>query len=270
MTELTYRSSVNVKESVAATVAAYENTASMLKSWGKDESEFKYPKGGKIQFKVGTGPQAEANEEELYMWDDNYYAVDLPAIRDVASKAMGLNVAWMSKATPVVEITDAHRASAEKVIDAITSSVIMTKLRGQKVSEFVVKLTQLVEKDTITFADYGLLTYVAKTADQIKESDKVAEKKSEFVNTSRALGRDGEKSVARITIISKRYISRWDSYCYNVHDNNGSLIIFFRNAGNMDVGETYNISAKVKGNPGPDSYAFGAITTKVNFVRMRK
>ena len=195
----------------------------------------------------------------------------LPAVSTFAKKTLGVDDKWMDKAAIAVPVTDKHREDAQEAIDTISNKVIMMVLKGSPVNGFLGSLSKLLEQETATSRDMGLLAYVPRTARQFAETAIIDEKKTEFMN-SRPLGQEGTKVFANITIFNSRVMSQYESTLYESHDDSGNLVTFFKNEASksqFEVGKTYKIHGKVK-KAEPTPYSFGAIVNTLNYVRLMK
>jgi len=196
---------------------------------------------------------------------------EIPAVTDYAKTTLGLNDKWTSNIAVTVVVTDEHRKLAEQYIKIINNKIMMMILQGAKVNGFVANLGKKLEQKEISKRDLGLLTYVPKTARQYEERSKLDEKKASYSN-SIALGVEGQKINAEITIFNSREMTQYDSILYEAHDAHGNLITFFKNAASkaqFEVGETYSINGKIKKADKCD-YSYGAIVNTLNYVRLNK
>jgi hypothetical protein len=199
-------------------------------------------------------------------------STNVPSVADFAKVTLDLGNKWTDTKAVAVKVTDKHRDLAEEAIAAIGNNVMMQVLQGKTVNGFIGNMAKLVEGETVTSRDMGLLSYVPKTAKQIMENSKVDEVKSSFVSTSKALGTQGVKVFATVTIFNSRNMTQYESVLYEGHDDAGNLITFFKNESAKDqfkVGETYSIHGKVK-SVGETAYSYGANVNTLNYVRKVK
>ena len=179
---------------------------------------------------------------------------------------------WTDADAEVVTITDEHRAQARTAMDTIINKVMLMVLKGDKFNQFYHNLNSLVEQETSTSRNFGLLAYVPKIADQITSLQDVDQKRVKLHHTSGPIGSIGDKIVTNINIFYSFAMPDHDSVRYEAHDDNGNLIKFFKNTSAKDtfqVGESYRINAKIKA-LGPDQWSNGTFVNQLFYVRLEQ
>ena len=244
--DLTYRSKVDTVRSVAAIYAALEFNSKVFDFEGYTEKAYDHPKGY----------HSHRGSRILY------------PLRDMATKAMGLNANWLSKNLPTVEIEEKHVEWAEKAIETLNNHMTMSVLKGAPISKFLKTMTNTVKHPEVTFADYGILAYIPRTIANIHEKEAIEEEKAIRAGYSKPLGNVGEMVRAvKIKILEKRYVPKFETTIYTAVNKDNLVTFFSRN--DFEVGYFYTIDGRVK-SVGETEYSQGAVETRLNYVRVLK
>ena len=163
------------------------------------------------------------------------------------SKAMLLD--HFSGAEPLV-ITQSDLDRAQEVTDYIRQRNMMDTLAGRSNSPFFLSVAGLLEKDTVSSSDFGILAWAPKLTDDLSKTDDHNQEIRRVLHDSRYIGTTGKGIELEFHALSNRFIRSDNSYNntgkYVVlgHDAAGNAVEFWSST---PVEGTVNIRGRVKG-----------------------
>lgn len=125
-----------------------------------------------------------------------------------------------------IEVTDEDCLQAQEVKDYISQRVMLFKLTGSPVSDFVQNIFELVEKDTVHLHKLGLLVWAPKVKADLVKVDDQRQELSVLSFGSQYLGKVGDKIETEFVAVTERWTTAYNCYRYTGHDNKGNLIGF--------------------------------------------
>lgn len=164
-------------------------------------------------------------------------------------------------------VTDQDRVLAEAAITAITQDRSMQILKGRKVSDFVLSLVALLEKETDTDASAGIVAFLPQMHEQLKQRQEREEKVQEFAYTSEYLGKVGDKVTVELTVLTTKYLQQYNCYSVTGHDAQGNMVNFL--TGKQDCTVSGRYTGKIK-RIEQSPYQNNAKVTQLNFVKLQK
>lgn len=160
--------------------------------------------------------------------------------------------------------SSALRDEAELIISTLSQRVMLNKLTNAFVNEFLVSVTELLEKDKVAFRDFGIIAWAPKLYADSVTADTVKTTLYGLSGTSRYIGVVGTKMEIDFTCISAKFLKDYNSYAYKGHDENGNLVTFF-NKNKIDNGK---IVARIKAHRA-DERLLGARVTVLSYVKVK-
>ena len=163
------------------------------------------------------------------------------------SKAMLLD--HFSGAEPLV-ITQSDLDRAQEVTDYIRQRNMMDTLAGRSNSPFFLSVAGLLEKDTVSSSDFGILAWAPKLTDDLSKTDDRDQEIRRVLHDSRYIGTTGKGIELEFHALSNRFVRSENSYNntgkYVVlgHDTAGNAVEFWSST---PVEGTVNIRGRVKG-----------------------
>jgi hypothetical protein len=159
-------------------------------------------------------------------------------------------------------VTDEDIASAEEIKSHILQKVLVSRLSGKAISDFVERIGLIVEDETTSRSNIGILVWTPKVYNDLITAD--AQQHELTVNgfTSKYLGSKGDHVVLEFTTVIKRWNKTYQCYRYTGHDSNGNLVGFLSGT---DFPATVKLKARIKATE--DSKFSGGKTTYINYAK---
>ena len=150
--------------------------------------------------------------------------------------------------SPPIKVNESHFTRADEIKDYIQHTILMFTLRSSSgaAPDFMSKINELLQKETVSYHDFGILAWAPKVANDFMIKDKVRETVSQFESTSNFIGAIGKKVSLTFTLIESKFIGR-DINCWMCigHDECGNLINYWAKDESKIVKDG-RIDAKVK------------------------
>jgi hypothetical protein len=155
------------------------------------------------------------------------------------------------------------RAEADLIVSTLPQRVMLNKLINATTSDFVVTVAELLEKETVSLRDFGIIAWAPKLFADLGKADVVKTTLYGLSGTSRYIGMIGSKMEINFTCITAKYLQNYNSFFHQGHDENGNLISFF-NKNKINDGK---IVARIKAHR-TDERLQAARVTVLNYVKV--
>lgn len=189
--------------------------------------------------------------------------------RDIALTMLGIDMFKnnvLPKPLPV--LTDELRTRAQEMIDLLHGGWTMQLLRGQQLSNFVASVAKLLEKDTVTNMDAGILAYVPSLYVKAVEKNEFLEKVTPLSMESKYIGTVGSKVEETVEVLKSSFIEKFGCSSVLAVTADGNMVQFFtQKANDFPIDSKVTVRAKVKMHF-VDAYNNGAQTTRLNYVKV--
>lgn len=165
-----------------------------------------------------------------------------------------------------LDITQADHDRAQEVIDYVRQRNMMDTLAGRSNSPFFLSVASLLEKDTTSSSDFGILAWAPKLADDLTKNDDRSQEIRQSLHDSRYVGGQGKPIELEFCTLSCSYIRNANKYVSLGHDAEGNAISFWSSesiAGNV------KIKARVKGHTQLTRYG-NLPCTNLHYVKFKK
>jgi len=160
--------------------------------------------------------------------------------------------------------TDQDYEQADEAIAAVQGDAVLRVLKGQRLSDFVHSLIELIKQETATERDCGLMAFLPKTFQgQIQRENKQIEVAA-LAGTSAYLGRVGEKITVDFVLVDKRFLQQYNCLSVFGHDGAGNCVGFLTQ--HEQLAKDGRIQGKIK-KVQQDQYRNGAKVTSLNYVK---
>lgn len=166
---------------------------------------------------------------------------------------------------PRVTATDEDRNRAQTAVDTIQSDCTLRLLQGRQLSEFIASLNSLIQQETVTQRDCGLMAFLPNIYDRILQDHNKQETSASLSVTSQYLGNVGDKIIVDFTFVDKRYLAQYNCWSIFGHDANGNCVGFLTAHENLAV--SGRIQGKIK-RLEENRYRNGAKVTNLNYVKV--
>lgn len=166
---------------------------------------------------------------------------------------------------PTVTVTEEDHAQAEVIRGYITQRVMLSKLTGRKLSDFIVKIGEMLDPATTSIKNAGLVAWAPKVYADLLKADEQQQEFSHLGITSGYLGRVGEKIEFEFHTVSKRWTNVYNCFRYAGHDGKGNLVGFLCK---HDYPAVVKLKARIKATE--TAKISGGKTTYVNYTRAIK
>lgn len=195
-------------------------------------------------------------------WGSNNMAINVLDTLALAVAAYRINgnrlVNFTSLATPVtnaamvkshllnctmIDVLDEDRARAQEIKEAITQQVLLSRLTGKDLGDFVERVGLIVEKETTTRGNIGIIVWIPKIYADLQAEQNQTHELTINGYSSKYIGRIGDKVELEFTTVIKRWAKNYLCYRYTGHDGNGNLVGFFSK---HELPATVKLRAKVK------------------------
>ena len=171
--------------------------------------------------------------------------------------------------SPPIEVNESHFTRADEIKDYIQHTILMFTLRSSSgaAPDFMSKINELLQKETVSYRDFGILAWAPKVASDFMIKDKVRETTSQFESASNFVGTIGKKVSLTFTLIESKFIGR-DINCWMCfgHDECGNLITYWAKDESKIVKDG-RIDAKVKSHTINNTRG-GSKVTMLNYVKV--
>lgn len=161
-------------------------------------------------------------------------------------------------------IENSIREQADAIRSTLNQRVMLNTLSGVSNSEFLLQVNQLLQQDTVTNRDFGILAWAPKLHSDIERAESDREQILRLGQTSTFLGQIGKRISLTLAVISSRYLTEFDSFVYMAHDGNGNLVKFWHKK-KITSGST--VTAKVKNHQCEERYSNSRVTM-LNYVKV--
>jgi hypothetical protein len=144
-------------------------------------------------------------------------------------------------------IKEEDSALAEAMVNHF-QGLLFKQIAGT-LSEFDEKVYKLISTKTMDSAELGLVAALPKTYFSNVAWDKQAAYERKLSETSEYVGTVGKRCSFNLSVISKRYLSKHDSYIITAKDEHGNIVKFFVGYHTLtlpEVGDEMDITAYVK------------------------
>ena len=165
---------------------------------------------------------------------------------------------------PMHLVTDQDRELAQTAKDAILSASTFRILKGQKISDFVQAMTDMLNQDTCSERDCGLMSYLPQMYHSQQQQDKKESGYAELSVTSQWLGKPGDNVKVDFQLIDKRFLLQYNCWAVTGHDGQGNVVSFLSK--HEDLAVSGPIQGRVK-RLEQSSYHCGAQVTSLNYVK---
>lgn len=163
---------------------------------------------------------------------------------------------------PTVEVTAEDRTQAVAMREYITQRVMLSRLTGRSLSEFVNKINDIIIEEKTNPRNAGLVAWAPKVYSDLQKSDEAQQEFSLLGLSSGYLGRLGDKVELEFHTITKRWTSNYNCFRYTGHDGNGNLVGFLSK---NDYPAVVKLKARIKAHE--TGRLSGGKTTYLNYTK---
>jgi hypothetical protein len=161
-----------------------------------------------------------------------------------------------------IEVLDEDRTRAQEIKDAIVQQVLLARLTGKELGNFVERVGLIVEKESTGRSDFGIIIWIPKIYADLQAEQNQTHELTINGYSSRYIGRIGDKVELEFTTVIKRWNKTYLCYRYTGHDGNGNLVGFFCK---HEYPLTVKLRAKVKAQE--ESKFSGGKITYLNYTK---
>jgi hypothetical protein len=166
----------------------------------------------------------------------------------------------------LLDITPADHARAQEVIDYVRQRNMMDTLAGRSNSPFFLSVAALLEKDTTSSSDFGILAWAPKLADDLSKTDDRTQEIRQALHDSRYIGVPGRGIELEFHTLSNKLIRESNRFVVLGHDATGNAVSFWTNS---RVSGIVNIKARVKAHDQLTRYG-NLPCTLLHYVKFKK
>lgn len=163
---------------------------------------------------------------------------------------------------PTVEVTDEDRTQAAAMREYISQRVMLSKLTGRSLSEFINKINEIIVNDKVNPRNAGLIAWAPKVYSDLQKSDTAQQEFGLLALTSKYIGTVGSKVELEFHTVTKRWTNNYGCFRYSGHDGNGNLVGFLSK---NDYPLVAKIRARVKAQE--TGRLSGGKTTYLNYTK---
>lgn len=144
----------------------------------------------------------------------------------------------------LLDVTPADLDRAQEVIDYVRQRNMMDTLAGRSNSPFFLSVAGLLEKDTVSSSDFGILAWAPKLTDDLSKTDDRDQEIRRVLHDSRYIGTTGKGIELEFHALSNRFVRDSEKYVVLGHDAAGNAVSFWTSA---SIEGTVKIRGRVKG-----------------------
>ena len=163
---------------------------------------------------------------------------------------------------PTVTVTDEDRTQARAIRDYITQRVMLSKLTGKQLSEFIYKISSIISEEQTSAINAGLIAWAPKIFVDLQKSDEAQQEFSMLGISSVYIGAVGSKVELEFHTITKRWTNHYACFRYTGHDGNGNLVGFLSK---HDYPAVVRLKARIKAHE--TGKLTGGKTTYINYTK---
>jgi hypothetical protein len=164
----------------------------------------------------------------------------------------------------VLDVSAQDRENAEAAITAIQSDIMIKLLKGQKVTDFVQNLNDVLSKETATQRDCGIMAFLPQMYARAQEQAVKQENLVELAPGSQYLGKIGDKVTVDFQFIDQRYLQQFNCFAVFGTDGAGNCVSFL--TAHKELAKSARLQGKIK-RLVEDQYRAGAKVTTLNYVK---
>jgi hypothetical protein len=153
--------------------------------------------------------------------------------------------------------------AAQELRDSIAHRLMMNVLKGENKNQFFNEIATILAKDVVTARDFGIIAWAPKLAVDFTRADDQRTALIVSGAASNYIGKVGDKIRVKFTKITGRYLSTYNLFVHNGHDEYGNLISFFNK---KELDSDIMISARVKRHEISQHLAGNKVTV-INYVK---
>lgn len=165
---------------------------------------------------------------------------------------------------PTLTVTQEDRDQANAAVDAVQADCTMRVLTGRQLSDFVNSMNSLLQQETATQRDCGLMAFLPGVYARIVEAQSKQETTALLSTASEYLGNVGDKVTVDFTFVDKRYLQQYNCWSVFGHDANNNCISFLTQ--HESLAKNCRIQGKIK-RLEENRFRNGAKTTTLNYVK---
>jgi hypothetical protein len=167
-------------------------------------------------------------------------------------------------ANGILDVSTQDRENAESAITAIQSDIMLKLLKGQKVTDFVQSLNDVLSKETATHRDCGIMAFLPQMYARVQEQTVKQENLVELAPGSQYLGKIGDKVTVDFHFIDQRYLQQFNCFAVFGTDGAGNCVSFL--TAHKELAKSAQLQGKIK-RLEEDRYRAGAKVTTLNYVK---
>lgn len=126
-----------------------------------------------------------------------------------------------------ITVTDEDCTRADEVIAYIRQRNMLDTLAGRSNSPFFLGVATLLEKDTTSSNDIGMLVWAPKLVDDLTQSDDRAQDIRQICHNSRYIGTTGKGIELEFHVLNTAYIQDYNRFVHMGHDGSGNAVTFW-------------------------------------------
>jgi hypothetical protein len=165
---------------------------------------------------------------------------------------------------PQITVTQDDRDLAIAAVDAIQSDCTMRLLQGRQLSDFIVSLNTLLQQETASQRDCGLMAFLPNVYARMLEDHANKETTAVLSITSQYLGQISDKVTVDFTFVDKRYLQQYNCWSVFGHDADNNCVSFLTQ--HESLAKSCRIQGKIK-RLEENRFRGGAKTTTLNYVK---
>lgn len=163
-----------------------------------------------------------------------------------------------------ITLTTELKQEAENLRTWYQHSTTMSLLTNGHINDFQKSIAELVAKDTVNPARFGVLVWAPKLYSDQQARDDVREKIMHIGYRSKHIGKEKQKIIVNFTLLEKRWHRDYNIWTAFGHDEHNNLVRFMSK--HEDRCATGQIQGRVKQHRN-EFYHGGACVTVLNFVK---
>lgn len=148
------------------------------------------------------------------------------------------------------------------------TNLVQTLTNGSP-NNFLNKIVELLAvEESIDKRDFGIIAWAPKLFSDLQKKDRVRENVAQFENTSRFVGKVGDRVFIDFTLIEDHYLKNHNCYLVTGHDQDGNLISYWASTSDKVI-KSGKIQGRVKLHKVDERRGRAKVTT-LNYVKAVK
>lgn len=166
-----------------------------------------------------------------------------------------------------ITITDEDRGRAVEVASYIQQRNMLDKLAGRSNSPFFLSVAVLLEKETVSSSDFGILAWAPKLVGDLTAADEETQNIRQTLHDSTHIGTLGKGIELEFHVLKTNYLKNYNSFVVLGHDGFGNSLSYW--SARCPESLVFKIKARVKKHETLSRYG-NAKSTVINYVKLKK